>query len=48
MKFNDQAREYNSYIKKFPKNMIAGMFNFDEKAYFHATEGAEKAPEVKF
>ncbi|TSA36149.1 MAG: LemA family protein, partial [Porphyromonadaceae bacterium] len=26
----------------------AGLFNFDKKPYFEATEGAEKAPEVKF
>ena len=47
-KFNEQTRDYNAFIKKFPKNLIAGMFNFDEKAYFEATKGAEKAPEVSF
>ncbi|MDL2251730.1 LemA family protein [Odoribacter sp. OttesenSCG-928-J03] len=47
-KFNDEARKYNSYIRMFPKNMIAGMFGFMVKPYFEATAGAEKAPEVKF
>ncbi len=47
-KFNELAREYNVFIKRFPKNIWAGLFNFDKKPYFEATEGAEKAPEVKF
>lgn len=47
-KFNELARDYNTYIKTFPKNLIAGMFNFVAKDYFNAVEGAEVAPEVKF
>lgn len=47
-KFNETIQAYNTYIKRFPNNLMAGMFNFEKKAYFQATEGAEKAPEVKF
>jgi LemA protein len=47
-KFNEVAKEYNTYIKRFPQNFIAGMFGFQAKPYFDAVEGAEKAPEVKF
>jgi LemA protein len=47
-KFNDVARAYNTYIKRFPQNFIAGMFGFQAKPYFDAVEGADKAPEVKF
>ena len=47
-KFNDIARVYNTFIRKFPQNFLAGMFGFQAKPYFEATEGAEKAPEVKF
>ena len=47
-KFNESAREYNTFIKKFPKNLIAGMFDFEKKDYFEAVAGSEKAPEVKF
>lgn len=47
-KFNDAAREYNTYIRKFPSNLIAGMFNFESKPYFEADKGAEKAPTVEF
>ena len=47
-KFNETVNDYNSYIRKFPNNIIAGMFNFDKKGYFKATEGADKAPDVEF
>jgi LemA protein len=35
-------------IRKFPKNIFAGMFGFEKKAYFEAEKGAEKAPQVQF
>ncbi len=47
-KFNKTVNDYNSYIRRFPNNIIAGMFNFDKKGYFKATEGADKAPDVEF
>lgn len=46
--FNGAAKEYNTAIRKFPKNILAGIFGFEKKAYFEAQEGAEKAPEVQF
>ncbi|NLU39272.1 MAG: LemA family protein [Bacteroidales bacterium] len=46
--FNDTAKMFNSYIRQFPKNIIAAIFNFEKKAYFEAELGAEKAPEVNF
>jgi LemA protein len=47
-KFNEVARTYNTYVKRFPQNFIAGIGGFQSKPYFEAVEGAEKAPEVKF
>jgi LemA protein len=47
-KFNNVAKEYNTGIRKFPKNILAGMFGFERKAYFEANEGADKAPVVEF
>ena len=47
-KFNEVALTYNTYIRKFPQSMLAGMFGFQTKPYFEAAAGAEKAPEVKF
>jgi LemA protein len=47
-KFNEVALTYNTNIKRFPQNILAGMFGFQQRPYFEATAGAEKAPEVKF
>ena len=46
--FNDAAKDYNTAIRRFPKNILAGMFGFDKRAYFEAQEGAEVAPTVEF
>jgi len=48
MKFNESVQNYNSLIRRFPANMVAGLMNFDKKAYFQAAEGAEVAPDVDF
>ena len=47
-RFNEVAQEYNTYIRKFPKNIFAGMFGFDKRPYFEAEAGSEKAPKVEF
>lgn len=47
-RFNEQVKIFNTYIRKFPNNMVANMFGFEKQATFEADEGAEKAPEVKF
>lgn len=47
-KFNEVAKEYNTKRRTFPTNIIASIFNFDEKPYFKAQEGADVAPKVDF
>jgi len=47
-RYNEKVRDYNTTIKTFPTNMLAGMFGFTERQYFEAVSGSEKAPEVKF
>lgn len=47
-KFNETARVYNTTIRQFPKNIVAGMFGFEKKPYFEAQVGAEQAPKVEF
>lgn len=47
-KFNEAVMDYNKTIRTFPKNIFAGMFGFEKRAYFEAAAGADKAPEVKF
>ncbi len=46
--FNEAARVYNTYIRKFPKNFYASWFDFETKGYFEAKEGADEAPQIKF
>ena len=48
MRYNEAAREFNTKRRMFPASIIANMSGFQEKAYFEAEEGAEKAPRVKF
>jgi LemA protein len=47
-RYNDTVLEYNSAVKSFPTNIIAGIFNFDERDYFASVTGADKPPVVEF
>lgn len=47
-KFNQEVREYNTSIQTFPRNIMAGLFNFDKKPYYESDPGADRAPEVDF
>lgn len=47
-RFNEVVQGYNTYIRKFPAAMFAGMFGFETKGYFKADEGSDKAPKVEF
>ena len=46
--FNDATKKYNTAIRRFPKNILAGMFGFEKRSYFEAQDGAETAPQVQF
>lgn len=46
--FNTAVQEYNTSVKVFPNNIFAGMFGFQEKGFFAADAGADKAPTVDF
>lgn len=47
-KYNASVKDYNIAVRRFPGNIIAGIFGFHKKAEFKSNEGAEKAPEVSF
>ena len=47
-KFNEVVQSYNTQVRSFPTNFIAGMFGFAPRPYFTAQPGAEKAPTVNF
>lgn len=46
--FNDATQAYNTSVRRFPANLIAMMFGFDQKPYFAADEGTASAPKVEF
>lgn len=46
--YNEAVQDYNGYIRRFPTNLITGMFGFTPKGYFEAQTGAENAPKVQF
>lgn len=47
-RFNEVAKDYNIYIRKFPASVVAGFLNFDPMALFQAAAGSEQAPTVDF
>ncbi|NLA62782.1 MAG: LemA family protein [Bacteroidales bacterium] len=47
-RFNETAREYNQYIRRFPHVIYAGWFGFKAKGYFEADAGSQTAPVVNF
>jgi len=47
-KYNETVQAFNSYIRSFPNNIIAGICGFKSKGYFKASPGAENSPKVEF
>lgn len=45
-RFNDEVRDYNLAVKRFPKKLFASLFGFGERAYFESADGAAAAPNV--
>lgn len=46
--FNEATQQYNTTVRTFPNNLMAGIFGFKQKGLFQAEAGAEKVPEVQF
>ena len=46
--YNEAVKEYNLKIKKFPTNLMAGMFGYEQREYFEASEQSKEAPNVNF
>jgi LemA protein len=47
-RYNESVREYNVAIRRFPTNLLAGLFGFDKAAFFEVPEERQEAPKVKF
>jgi len=48
MNYNNIIRSFNTTLRSFPINLVAGLFGFTQANLFEAVEGADKAPEIKF
>ena len=46
--YNTAVTRYNSKRRKFPSNIIASIFNFEEKPLYKASDGAKEVPSVDF
>ncbi|MGE7599887.1 LemA family protein [Lysinibacillus fusiformis] len=46
--YNNEVQQFNKHVKRFPSNLMAGMFGFEQKEYFKAAAGAEQAPSIDF
>ncbi|WP_445478346.1 LemA family protein [Lysinibacillus irui] len=46
--YNNEVQQFNKHVKRFPGNLIAGMFGFEQKEYFKSAAGADKAPSIDF
>ncbi len=45
-RYNEAVQGYNLAIRRFPNNILAGMYGFERMAKFEASQGAEKAPDL--
>ena len=49
MRYNEGVRDYNITVRRFPGNIVAGIFGYKiATEYFKAEERAKLVPEVKF
>ena len=46
--YNTSVEGYNLQVRHFPNNIFAGIFHFNEKAYYQADAGSENAPNIQF
>ena len=46
--YNNEIEDFNLRVKRFPSVILARLFGYNEKPYYKADEGTEKAPNIKF
>jgi LemA protein len=46
-RFNELGQDFNTSIRRFPRNVWAGIFDFNRRNYFESSEVAEVAPDIK-
>jgi LemA protein len=48
MRYNERVQEYNTLRRRFPSNITAKVFGFEEYPYFQAPAEAKQVPKVDF
>ncbi len=48
IKYNEAVQEYNNKVRRFPANILAGIFGFERRTPFKADDNAKNAPKVEF
>jgi len=47
-RYNETVKTYNITIRRFPTNLLAGLFGFDQAAFFEVPKDRQEAPKVQF
>lgn len=47
-RFNEAVQSYNTMVRRFPANIVAGICGFEKKGYFTAPEGSDEPVNVEF
>ena len=47
-RYNETVRDYNTYVRSFPQNITAGLFDFEPKPAFESRPGSDVPPTVQF
>ncbi len=47
-RFNEMVRVYNTEIRSFPTNLVAGIFDFEKATFFEVPKEKQEVPKVKF
>ena len=47
-RYNDAVRDFNTRVRQFPNNLMAGLVGFEAREYFEADEAAQEVPTVEF
>ena len=47
-RYTEVVKDYNVSLRRFPRNIVAGLFGFSAKPQFQADAAAQSAPKVQF
>ena len=48
MRYNEAVRDFNTAIRVFPSNIMAGFLGYTKKDFFEIPESEKEVPQVKF